>query len=71
MERDVNSYPRSAQNPALPDHISSEVARILDNIRRAVKRNPEEARPAALRLVTLLASPENGERPNARGGLAP
>ena len=71
MECYVNSHPRSAQNLGLPDHISSEVARILDNIRRAVLRDPEEARPAALRLVTLLGSPENGERPNARGGLAP
>ena len=71
MEYDVNSHPRSDHNPGLPDHISSEVARILDNIRRAVMRDPEEARPAALRLVTLLASPENAERPNARGGLAP
>ncbi len=57
--------------PAYPNRISSEVTRILDDIRRAVLRNPEEARPAALRLVTLLASPENGERPSARGGLAP
>ena len=59
-----------------PNRISSEVTRILDDIRRAVLRNPEEARPAALRLVTLLGSPENGQRPNgespnARGGLAP
>jgi len=54
-----------------PNRMSSEVTRILDDIRRAVLRNPEEARPAALRLVRLLASPESAERPNARGGLAP
>ena len=61
----------SGQPPEHPDRISSEVTRILDDIRRAVLRNPEEARPVALRLVTLLGSPENGERPSARGGLAP
>src|SRR4051812_19031022 len=46
-----------------PKRISSEVTRILDDIRRAVQRNPEEARPAALRLATLLGSPETGETP--------
>jgi AraC-like DNA-binding protein len=61
----------SGQPPEYPNRISSEVTRILDDIRRAVLRSPQEARPAALRLVTLLGSPENGERPNARGGLAP
>src|SRR5262245_53157524 len=54
----------------LPNHISSEVVRILDDIRRAVLRSPEEARPAAQRLVTLLA-PLTDKMPNARGGLAP
>jgi AraC family transcriptional regulator len=57
--------------PAHHNRISAEATRILDDIRQAVLRNPEEARPAALRLVTLLGSPENGEKPNARGGLAP
>jgi AraC-like DNA-binding protein len=61
----------SEQHPEDPNRISSEVTRILDDIRRAVLRSPQEARPAALRLVTLLGSPESGERPNARGGLAP
>jgi AraC family transcriptional regulator len=61
----------SGQPAEHPNRISAEVTRILDDIRRAVLRNPEEARPAALRLVTLLGSTENGETPNARGGLAP
>jgi AraC-like DNA-binding protein len=61
----------SEEPPEHHNRIAAEVARILDDIRRAVLRNPEEARPAALRLVTLLGSPENGERPTARGGLAP
>ena len=60
----------SCLSPGRPNRISSEVTRILDDIRRAVLRNPEEARPAALRLVTLLTSPENAESPNVRGGLA-
>jgi len=61
----------SGRHPEHPNRISSEVTRILDDIRRAVQRSPQEARPAALRLVTLLGSPESGERPSARGGLAP
>src|SRR5712691_4134631 len=40
----------SGQPPEHPNRISSEVTRILDDIRRAVLRSPEEARPAALRL---------------------
>jgi len=61
----------SGQPSEHPNRISSEVTRILDDIRRAVQRSPQEARPAALRLVTLLGSPENGEKTHARGGLAP
>src|SRR5215510_2422223 len=60
-----------SEQARLPNHISSEVVRILDDIRRAVLRSPEEARPAAQRLVTLLARPLNEKIPNARGGLAP
>jgi AraC family transcriptional regulator len=71
MDYDVEHHSHSGQNDGLPDHISSEVTRILDAIRRTVRSNPEEARPAALRLVTLLAQPVNGETPSARGGLAP
>jgi len=70
MEYDSETHPHSGQNHGLPDDISSEVTRILDAIRRQVLSNPEEARPAALRLVTLLARRE-GETPSARGGLAP
>ena len=61
----------SGQPPSHPNGKLIEVTRILDDIRRAVQRSPDEARPAALRLVTLLGSPGNGERPAARGGLAP
>lgn len=51
--------------------ISFEVTRILDEIRSAVLRNSEEAKPAALRLITLLNSRESGDIRNDRGGLAP
>jgi AraC family transcriptional regulator len=65
----ASAHAVSGQSPELSVRISSEVTRILDDIRRAVLRNPEEARQAALRLVTLLASPISFE--NGRGGLAP
>ena len=61
----------SRQSPQPSNRLSSEVTQILDDIRRAVLGNPEEARPATLRLVTLLASPSSGERSKGRGGLAP
>ncbi len=47
--------------------ICAEAANILDDVRRAIKRSPEDARAAALRLVTLLTPTP----PEARGGLAP
>lgn len=69
MEYDALSH--SGQNHGFPDQISSEVTRILDSIRSTLFSNPEEARPAALRLVTLLAPAVNEKVPAARGGLAP
>jgi AraC-like DNA-binding protein len=71
MDYDVGTRPHSGQNHGLPDQISSEVTQILDAIRRSVLSNPEEARPAALRLVTLLAPSVKDKAPSARGGLAP
>ena len=50
---------------------TAEAARILDDVRRALERSPEEARAAALRLVTLLTLPAEAELASARGGLAP
>ncbi len=44
---------------------------ILDDVRRRIGRDPEGARVAALRLVTLLTSPGGGEPVPVRGGLAP
>lgn len=69
MDYDAPSHP--GQNHSLPDQISSEVGRILDAIRRTLISNPEEARPAALRLVTLLAPVAKEKPATARGGLAP
>lgn len=69
MDYDAASH--SGRNHGLPDQISSEVTRILDAIRSTVISNPEEARPAALRLVTLLAPVVNDKATIARGGLAP
>ena len=43
---------------------------MLDDVRRRIGRDPEGARAAALRLVTLLTSP-GGEPGPVRGGLAP
>jgi AraC family transcriptional regulator len=50
---------------------TAEAARILDDVRRAMERSPEDARAAALRLVTLLTLPAEAELAGARGGLAP
>ena len=64
---------------AIPDHPLSTAARrrsmadaagMLDDVRRRIGRDPEGARAAALRLVTLLTSP-GGEPVPVRGGLAP
>ena len=44
---------------------------MLDDIRRRIERDPEGARAAALRIVTLLTLPTGGEPVPVRGGLAP
>jgi AraC family transcriptional regulator len=44
---------------------------MLDDIRRRIERDPEGARAAALRLVTLLTPPIGSEPMPVRGGLAP
>jgi transcriptional regulator GlxA family with amidase domain len=49
---------------------SAEAVRILDDIRRAVTRDPGDARAAASRLVNLLSGPA-AHQTEARGGLAP
>lgn len=54
-----------------PAGFAAEAAGILDDVRRAMERNPEGARAAALRLVTLLTPTEAAEPAITRGGLAP
>jgi AraC family transcriptional regulator len=51
--------------------VSAEATRILDDVRRAIKCNPEGARAAALQLVSVLTPPAETESAGARGGLAP
>jgi AraC family transcriptional regulator len=48
--------------------VSAEAAGLIEDVRRAIGRNPDDARAAALRLVTLLTS---GPPAGLRGGLAP
>jgi AraC family transcriptional regulator len=50
---------------------SAKAIEILDDVRRAMERNPESAHAAALRLVTLLTPSTQGASAGARGGLAP
>ena len=67
----VARRPRSYSDGSRHTRFSAEAARILDDIGGAVERNPEAARGAALRLVTLLTLPAEAESAGARGGLAP
>jgi AraC family transcriptional regulator len=48
---------------------SAKAIEILDDVRRAMERNPESAHAAALRLVTLLTP--SAQAADTRGGLAP
>lgn len=48
-----------------------EAVEILDDVRRAMERNPEDARAFALRLVTLLTPSAETASAGVRGGLAP
>jgi len=50
---------------------SAEAVKILDDVRRTIERNPEGARAAALRLLTLLTPSAETASACARGGLAP
>ena len=59
-------FPTAARRRRMADAVG-----ILDDVRRRIGRDPEGARVAALRLVTLLTSPGGGEPVPVRGGLAP
>jgi len=51
--------------------VPAEAVTLLDDVRRAMERNPQTARAVALRLVTLLTPPAPAQSAGARGGLAP
>ena len=51
--------------------VALEAVRIATDISRAVERNPQRAREAALHLVTLLTASAVATPASARGGLAP
>jgi len=61
------SHPHFGAETAL----SAEADRLIDDVRRAIERDPQAARAAALRLAALLASPATTGSRAARGGLAP
>jgi AraC family transcriptional regulator len=67
----LSERPSSCGQDSGHSRFSAEAARTIDHIRRAIERNPEGARAAALRLVTLLTRPTEAEPASARGGLAP
>jgi len=51
--------------------LSVEAERLLEGVRQALGRDPEEARTAALQFVDFLATGCLAGRPHTRGGLAP
>jgi AraC family transcriptional regulator len=62
-----------AEQPSSIPHrlFSAEAVEILNDVRRAMERNPESAHTAALRLVTFLTPSTEAASTEARGGLAP
>jgi len=69
-----SSVPRhhgACSNGSGQKEFSTEAASVLDEVRRTMELNPQEARVAALRLVTLLTLPGVAEPTAACGGLAP
>jgi AraC family transcriptional regulator len=67
----VPRRPSSCSEDSSHTGVTAEAAGILDDVRRAMEQNPEDARAAALRLVALLTLPAEAESAGARGGLAP
>ncbi|HEY1412074.1 MAG TPA: AraC family transcriptional regulator, partial [Rhodopila sp.] len=62
---------RPLMNDASRTACAAEAAGILDDVRDAMERNPNDARAAALRLVALFTPPAETASSGARGGLAP
>jgi AraC-like DNA-binding protein len=59
------------QEPTIQQSLFAEVLQIMDQIRFAVERRPEDARVAAQRLLALLMESAVAEPTHSRGGLAP
>jgi transcriptional regulator GlxA family with amidase domain len=70
MNQQTESFSGTQIAQNVPAWSSEEAVRILDDIRRAVTRNPGTAKAQASRLVSLLSLPA-AARTEARGGLAP
>lgn len=64
---------RDAATPQVEDHITIEVGRLLDDVRRTLKHDLSAAKTSAERLATFLANkvPQDVRPAPARGGLAP
>lgn len=67
----VPRHPSSCSKGIRCMGISAEAVILLDDVRRAMEGNPEAAREAALRLVTLLPQPAAADSAGVRGALAP
>jgi AraC family transcriptional regulator len=65
----VGWHPGSSSQCSRHDGFSAE--ELVDEVRRAMERNPEATRAAVSQLVTSLRPPATVEPASARGGLAP
>ena len=63
------SLPRSCSQDGTHKGFSGD--QLLDDLRRAMERNPEATRAAVAQLVTFLTPPAAVKSTSARGGLAP
>jgi AraC family transcriptional regulator len=71
----VEEFPAARRHPGgwsrQGEQVRFSADELLDDVRRALERNPEAARAAAVRLVTLLTPSAATESACPRGGLAP
>jgi AraC-like DNA-binding protein len=68
-----NGTSRNTAAPPVEDHITIEVGRLLDDVRRTLSHDLSAAKTSAARLATFLANkvPLDARSAPARGGLAP
>jgi AraC family transcriptional regulator len=69
-ETRLTGWHRDAHSPGGTHHGFS-AEDLLDDVRRAMERNPGATRAAVSQLVTFLTPSDTVEKPSARGGLAP